>query len=173
MSQLDELRKLIQDLPRLEIRKLVGYGDTETEKFLLPRHPVISDGLQVFIDGVEKTPDTDYTVDLDTGGITFAAAPGDGAGITATYHFVALSDDELDSILERNPGSIYLAAAEAIQVLLTGRGRLINFAKADSRVDMKTVRENLMSLAQHYRNLGASAAGPRVDSFDYPPASND
>ena len=173
MSQRDELRKLIQDLPRLEVRKQVGYGDGSRKKFILPRRPILADGLQVFIDGVEKTPDEDYTVDLSTGGITFTSAPDNDDEITATYHFTALSDAELDSALERNPGSIYLAAAEAINMLLAGRGRLINFAKADGRVDLKAVRENLTTLADHYRSLGASASGPRVDSFDYPPSSNE
>jgi len=172
MSDRDELRRLIQDTLRLEVLKPVAYGDGSCEKFLLPRRPVIADGLQVFIDAVEQTPDEDYTVDLETGGLTFEAAPEEGAEITATYHFAALSDAELDSCLTRNPGSIYLAAAEAIQMLLAGRGRLINFAKADSKVDMKAVRDNLMSLAEHYRRLGASASGPRVDSFDYPPAQS-
>ncbi len=173
MSQRDELRKLIQDMPRLEIRKLVGYGDAASVKFQLPRHPVLADGLQLFVDGEEQTLDTDYTIDLETGGVTFSAAPDEADEITATYHFAALSDDELDIILARNPGSIYLAAAEAITVLLTGRGRLVNFAKGDTRVELQAVRENLMSLAEHYRNLGASASGPRIDSFDYPPSSNE
>jgi len=172
MSDRDELRRLIQDTPRLEVLKPVAYGDGSAKTFLLLRRPIIADGLQVFIDGDEQTIDEDYTVNLETGALTFAAAPEEGAEITATYHFAALSDAELDSCLARNPGSIYLAAAEAIQMLLAGRGRLINFAKADSRVDMKAVRDNLMSLAEHYRRLGASASGPKVDSFNYPPSQN-
>jgi hypothetical protein len=172
MSQRDELRRLIQDQPRLEVRKLVGYGDGSRKAFVLPRRPVLAYGLQVFVDAVEVTIEEDFTVDLETGGLTFTVAPSDGEEITATYHFVALSDAELDSVLGRNPGSIYLAAAEAIAMLLAGRGRLINFAKADGRVDTDAVRKDLMALAEHYRRLGSSAAGPKVESFDYPPSTS-
>ena len=172
MSDRDELRRLIQDIPRLELLTPVAYGDGSSTQFLLPRRPLIADGLQVFIDAVEQTIGEDYTADLDAGGLTFITAPEEGAEITATYHFAALSDAELDSCLTRNPGSIYLAAAEAIYMLLAGRGRLINFAKADSKVELKAVRDNLMSLAEHYRRLGASASGPKIDSFDYPTTQN-
>jgi len=172
MSDRDELRSLIQDTPRLELLAPVAYGDGFSTQFLLPRRPVIADGLQIFVDDVEQTIDVDYTIDLESGGLTFTIAPDEDSEISATYHFAALSDTELDSCLTRNPGSIYLAAAEAIQMLLAGRGRLINFAKADSKVDLKAVRDNLMSLAQHYRRLGASASGPKIDSFDYPPSQD-
>ena len=172
MSDRDELRKLIQDFPRLEIGKLVGYGDATRTVFILPRRPLLADGLEICIDGDIQTPGTDYTVDLQTGGLTFALAPEADAEITTTYHFVALSDDELDSALSRNPGSIYLAAAEAIHMLLAGRGRLVNFVKADGRVDFNAVRNNLEALAKHYLSLGAVASGPKVESFDYPPSTD-
>jgi hypothetical protein len=167
MSELDELRALIQDRPVLEVNKLVGYGDGVRDKFLMPRKPLLSDGLQIFLDGVEQSSE-DYTVDLETGGLTFDTPPSEGEEITVTYHHATLSDLELDSILNRNPGSIYLAASEALQMILAGKGRLINFAKADSRVDLSHVRKDLMKLAEHYRRLGASSTSPKVESFDYP-----
>jgi hypothetical protein len=171
MADRDELRRLIQDLPRLEVRKPVGYGDGSRKIFNLPRKPVLADGLQIFVKGVEESSEN-YSIDLETGAVTFDAAVSDGDEITATYHFVSLSDVELDEVLARNPGSIYLAAAEAIQILLAGRGRLVNFHKADAGVDMKAVRKDLMSLAEHYRRLGASATSPKVESFDYPPLAD-
>ena len=167
MSDRDELRALIQDQPRLETGKLVGYGDGTGCIFLMPRHPLLSDGMQIFIDGAEL-PAEDYTLNLETGGLTFDTPPSEGDEITATYHHVTLSDSELDGILSRNPGSIYLAAAEAIQCILAGKGRLVNFAKADARIDASAVRKDLMQLAEHYRRLGASSTSPKVESFDYP-----
>ena len=171
MTDRDELRRLIQDQPRLEVGKLVGYGNGTAITFIMPRKPVLADGLEVFIDGVMQVPDS-YSVNYETGGLIFDAAALIGEKITATYHFVALSDTELDDVLARNPGSIYLAAAEAIQLLLTGRGRLVNFAKADGRVDVKSVRSDLMTLAEHYRRLGGTASGAKVESFDYPRLTN-
>lgn len=171
MTDRDELRRLIQDQPRLEVGKLVGYGNGSAITFIMPRKPILADGLEIFADEVMQVPDS-YTVNYETGGLVFDAAPSDGVEITATYHFAALSDAELDGVLERNPGSIYLAAAEAIQLLLAGRGRLVNFAKADGRVDVKSVRQDLMTLAEHYRRLGGTASGAKVESFDYPRLTN-
>jgi hypothetical protein len=167
MPDRDELRSLIQDQPRLETARHVGYGDGALSIFLMPRRPLLADGLQIFIDGAELDAG-DYTINLETGGLTFDTPPSEGDAITATYHYVTLSDAELDSVLSRNPGSIYLAAAEAIQLILAGKGRLVNFAKADARFDASTVRNNLMQLAEHYRRMGASSTSPKVESFDYP-----
>ena len=171
MTDRDELRRLIQDNPRLEVGKLVGYGNDFVKAFILPRKPILADSLEVYVEGELQNPEG-YDVNLETGGIKFHAAPFDGDEITATYYFAALSDAELDGVLERNPGSIYLAAAEAIQLLLAGRGRLVNFAKADGRVDVKSVRQDLMKLAEHYRRLGGTASGAKVESFDYPRLTN-
>ena len=52
----------------------------------------------VAVDGTPLTADVDYTVDTETGWITFDTAPADGAAITAGYEFdtpVRFDADEL------------------------------------------------------------------------------
>jgi len=53
----------------------------------------------VKVDNVEKTEDVDYTLDDDTGIVTFGAAPGAEAVITANYRFyypVRFNTDEYE-----------------------------------------------------------------------------
>ncbi len=72
----------------------VGTGDGSTKEFLLDFYPVKSGSLTVYVDGVAKTEGTDYTVDYNTGKITFTTAPADGASITADYIYYKGSNSE-------------------------------------------------------------------------------
>ena len=64
----------------------VGTGDGTTVKFgpLAEQFP-IEDTETVYIAAVEKTRNSEYTVDYETGYITFTTAPADSAAITADY----------------------------------------------------------------------------------------
>jgi len=72
----------------------VGTGDGSTTEFLLDFYPVKSGSLTVYVDGVAKTEGTDYTVDYNTGKITFTTAPAAGASITADYIYYKGSKSE-------------------------------------------------------------------------------
>ena len=61
----------------------VGTGDGEETEYALAYRPVSS--LTVYVDGVAKTATTDYTINGETGWITFVTAPAEGAEITASY----------------------------------------------------------------------------------------
>ena len=59
---------------------------------------IVSGTLSVFLDAVPQNDPGDYSVDLNTGLITFVSAPGAGVVVTATYEFdapVAFADDHL------------------------------------------------------------------------------
>jgi len=59
--------------------------------------------LRVFVNAVEQTITTDYTVNLNTGLVTFNTAPGSGLSVTADYLFdvpVRFDTDELVRELE-------------------------------------------------------------------------
>ena len=62
----------------------VGTGDGETKEFKLDR-PVVPSTSTIYVDGVELTETTDYTLDGTTGDVAFAVDPSDGAEITADY----------------------------------------------------------------------------------------
>jgi len=63
----------------------VGTGDGTTKEFYLANKPVKEGSEKIYVNGVKQTRDQDYTVDYETGKITFATAPVDGAQITADY----------------------------------------------------------------------------------------
>jgi len=63
----------------------VGTGDGTTTVFNLQESPVLENSETVYVDGTAQTRDTDYTIDYDTGQITFTTAPASGAAITADY----------------------------------------------------------------------------------------
>jgi len=91
-------------LTTFQLKKTRGYqGQSAEETILYPLHdypPILfatgrvavpTEYVRVFVDGVEKTLTTDFTVDRDTGIITFVAAPANGAIITATCKFLVLA----------------------------------------------------------------------------------
>jgi uncharacterized protein (TIGR02217 family) len=80
--------------------QMIGSGDGETTVFQLVKTYMsgagsyarvitkpVAETLRVALDGVEQTPDEDFTLDAATGRVTFAEAPGDGVAVTAGYAF--------------------------------------------------------------------------------------
>ncbi len=72
----------------------VGTGDGETLTYSLDWAPINADSASVFVDGVELIPGTEYTIDEETGEITFATAPPQDAVITATYSVTFIPKDD-------------------------------------------------------------------------------
>ena len=60
----------------------VGTGDGDATVFTLANNPVLTNSETVYLDGASQTRDTDYTINFDTGAITFTAAPGAGVAVT-------------------------------------------------------------------------------------------
>jgi len=73
----------------------VGTGDGTTTVFYLDHSPVIPDSETIYIDGGTQTRDVDYTIDYDTGKITFTEAPSDGSSITADYSYYGSAEIKL------------------------------------------------------------------------------
>jgi|GEM_PF-2994037 len=72
----------------------VGTGDGTTKTFTLANPPVRYHSETIYIDGSAQTRDTDYTINYDTGEITFTSPPASGASITADYtHTLAQAGD--------------------------------------------------------------------------------
>ena len=63
----------------------VGSGDGAAKTFSLASSPVLSNSETVFVGGAVKTRVTDYTVNYETGVITFVTAPASAAAISAYY----------------------------------------------------------------------------------------
>ena len=74
-----------------EINEAVGTGDGSTVAFTLKEVPT-SDSLTVYIDGVQQTVTTDYT--LSGAVVTFVSAPSADEKITAVYTHTILNINE-------------------------------------------------------------------------------
>lgn len=78
----------------------IGTGDGSTTAFQLRKqytsgavtvnrtiNKPVSGSLTVYVDGVEQTLTTHYTVNTATGVVTFVTAPGSGLAVTADFEF--------------------------------------------------------------------------------------
>jgi len=63
----------------------VGTGNGTATQFTLAHKPVVRGSLTVRVAGNRKSEGSDYTVNYDTGTITFTTAPASGQAITADY----------------------------------------------------------------------------------------
>ena len=69
----------------------VGTGDASTVAFTLANQPVVPGSQTVYLDGIAKTADLDYTVSYDTGVVTFKTAPGNNVRVDAVYTHYAVT----------------------------------------------------------------------------------
>ena len=83
----------------------IGAGDGSTTTFWMPNAPVIPGSHTLKIDGMTQTYGTAYSVDFDTGLVTFTDAPVSFSEITAdyTYYVVGSVKITLSSVLHGYP----------------------------------------------------------------------
>jgi len=60
------------------VGEAVGTGDGTTTVFTLANAPVEVESETVYVDGVAQTRGTDYSINYETGDITFVTAPPSG-----------------------------------------------------------------------------------------------
>jgi uncharacterized protein (TIGR02217 family) len=65
----------------------VGTGDNNETVFALDKQYIVASSDTVKLDGTPQTRGVDYTIDNDTGIITFATPPGTGVVITTDYEY--------------------------------------------------------------------------------------
>ena len=65
----------------------VGTGNGANTSFTLANSPVLSKDETIYVAGAAKTRDTDYTVNFETGAVSFTSAPANSAAVTADYKY--------------------------------------------------------------------------------------
>jgi len=98
-----------QDLVEKQVTgENVGVGDGTTTTFTLANvgEGIVYQSETIYLDGVAQTRDTDYTINYNTGQITFTTAPASGVAITADYKYlssqiVSLSDVKIEMGIAR------------------------------------------------------------------------
>ena len=79
-------------------------GDGLTESFDTTKKPFVSDSEEVYVNETLKTKPTDYTINYETGNITFTTAPGEGAEVKAIYSY---RETKLKGVTNGGYGSKY------------------------------------------------------------------
>ena len=67
-------------------------GDGTTTTFQLSRGWVVENSETVTVNGATQTRDTDYTINYETGEITFTTAPSSGASIVVSYAYIPVEN---------------------------------------------------------------------------------
>ncbi len=93
------VRTLLGDIAKYDRHVATGDGSTVVFAFPAGRFPVITDSETVTVDGVAQVSPDDYTLDVETGVTTFAAAPGSGTSIVWLFKYAELSDESITAIL--------------------------------------------------------------------------
>jgi len=88
----------------------VGTGGASETEFTLNNPNVVDDSEVIYLDGIAKTRDTDYTINNNTGVITFITAPTTGVVITAKYKYfpdtVDLDNDDITDFIAQADAEI-------------------------------------------------------------------
>ena len=70
----------------------IGTGDGSTTTFSMANTPVIPGSQTVKVAGTTQTPGTGYSVNFDTGLVTFVSAPASSSAITADYTYYTMTN---------------------------------------------------------------------------------
>ena len=94
-----KLRVFVGDLETLT--RDAWDGDASTTGFRTTERPILESSYTLKVGGVAKTETTDYSIDKDTGMITFVSAPAAGSdNVTLDYKYVRLKEDEWLEIIK-------------------------------------------------------------------------
>ncbi len=168
MATVNELRLKILDRPQIVIGERVGTGDGSTKVYKLRHCPVMSGTAVIYVENVAQTVGDDYTLDCQTGKLTFTAAPDDGDSIRAEYEFAAFTDEDLTEFLDSAGGNLALAAGEALTSLVADRSRLVTWSRGDAKIDYDRLRRDLADVARRFYARGASeSGGARSDEVNW------
>jgi len=106
----------------------------------------------ITVNDVEKTPGTDYSLNFETGLLSFLTGktPSDGHMIKAlTYSYYAFSDDELNSILSDESSNIIASWARCLRILASSAAKFFIYWSGDEKVDKSKVSANFLRIAEN------------------------
>ncbi|MCD5384937.1 MAG: hypothetical protein LRZ94_01320 [Candidatus Pacebacteria bacterium] len=98
LTYINRLRVELKDFG--EIQKDVWDGDGSTKNFPASRCPIKEGSYTVEVGGVVQTENTDYSLNRDTGLLTFTTAPVSGSdNVEMTYQVVKIRDEDYLEII--------------------------------------------------------------------------
>ncbi len=150
MTALQRLRLLIRDREKVRPEEVFGVGTGTRTSWVLEMCPIKNESESLTAGGVSST---NYTINNDTGLITYDSAPSDGDELLATvYSYYAFSDTELNEILVIDSNVLLLAAASCLRILAADSVKLFAWWSGSERVDMSKISASCLKAAKSYED---------------------
>ena len=174
LTNLQKVRSLIGDLDKAATNENVASkADGATSRFQLDMFPVRTGTLEVLLSAVEITGITDNfpIVTIDFTGST-STTPTAGSQILASYHYNALSDDEIQNTLDlASGGGTIMAGALGARAIAGNNAKLFAYAQGSKKVDKDKLSSKMMKLAEslekgYEKNLSLGPVNLTVPTFD-------
>jgi len=114
-TAIDQVRAL--DADPYQYDRTTDVADGVATDFQTANYPVFPLSEKVYINGALKVRNVDYTIDNDTGVISFTAVPTLNANVVVTYKWSILSDASLQVMLDLVNANVLLGAAMALDTI--------------------------------------------------------
>jgi len=156
-TNLQLIRKLIADPYRYAFD--TQEGDGETVKFQLSHKPVKDSSYTVYVNNVEQSDASDYTIDLEKGIVTFSTAPASASEVEIEYDYSVFSDDEITEFLTQNSDNVNATVKMMIEILLADASRRFDYSTGQTEMKPDQVFQHLKDLLQVYTDKAKSSPG--------------
>lgn len=157
-----EIRQLIPDLPQYE--RVTAVGDGVSVDYPLTNSPVVTNSQTVYVAGAVKATPADYTIDGETGVVSFVAAPALGAEVLVSYKWTLLSDASITTHLTVT-GTDLLAAALALETIAAQTVLVMKVITIlDVSINGAAMAQQLLARAKALRSVALDATS--TDGFD-------
>ena len=121
-------------------------GDGSSIHFRLSSYPVLAASEQVYIAGVLKADPADYSLDDDSGKVTFVSAPTDGATIFVRGEASVFSDAECNDVLTQQGDDVRLSTLHVLRILMADKAKQDYWTANQVEVDPRQTVSNLKTL---------------------------
>ena len=153
LTDLERVRSLIGDMTKSAILEDVARGDGSTAEFQLDMFPVVTASLTVYSTGAAISASANIALGTFQ---TTNSAPAAGNVILASYRYQALSDQEIQSIIDSVSGSVgdrlMLAASIGCRAIAANYARFFAYTQGDKSVDKNKQADKLRELAESYES---------------------
>src|SRR3990167_7403737 len=177
LTDLQRVRSLIGDMEKFSLNELLGEGPNGYLQYQTDAFPISTGSFTVLVSGAVRTA-TATTNQLTIGIIDFtgvSTAVTAGAEVRASYRYFALSNDEIQSVVDMVSGTlgdrVILAASIAARGLAGNYARLFSYSQGQKSVNKDNISDKLLRLAdslmkQYEATIKNSTTMLTITSFD-------
>lgn len=153
-----ELRKQVRDLERSELDTFDGDG--ATTRFVLSHDNVVDSTYVVKVGGVTKTENTHYTINKDSGEVTFTSGNVPASGndnVTVEYRYTKVRDDQFiemaNEAIDAYEQDLWETALDDSTLTTTANAYEISLA---------TISANVLFVIDAYYKVSSAATSPWI-----------